>query len=115
MLQRSHPWLLGAFASGLLSCYSPDLATQVYRCDRGKCPEGLYCNDGSYCSTTPTPCRGFGIELASGIALCLGAGDQKQVCAISASNDKCTTLSFDHNLCPRPDALTTGCLFCCTN
>lgn len=66
-----------ASSTALLSaCYSPDITAVLYQCDRGRCPEGLYCNDGKLCTETTPGCKNQGgINLSPTTLVCPGKGN----------------------------------------
>lgn len=112
--QRLRSFVVSGAACFAISCYSPDLTQQVYKCDRGKCPEGLYCNDSAYCTQQLSQCLVGGIEMMPGIALCIGMGtvpgsSTMSICGASAASTNCDMSLIKPELC----ANLTNCAFCC--
>lgn len=63
-----------ALTMGASGCYSPDTTAVLYQCDRGRCPEPLFCNDGKYCTETLKGCKSTGgINLSPTMLVCPGA------------------------------------------
>jgi hypothetical protein len=89
---------LGAAMGLFISCYSPDLAKQVYRCDYGKCPQGLSCYDGVYCTQRLPQCTVGGIESSPGVAACIGS-TKDGVCTGGATTAKCDSMGVTKELC----------------
>lgn len=108
--------LAACFALSLsASCYSPDLTHEVYKCDRGKCPDGLYCNDNVYCTQQVPECAVAGIEMSSGTAICIGMSSgqdmgMSSICAGNATTANCDMSQIKTSLCTN----IMNCAFCCT-
>jgi hypothetical protein len=116
MKTRAPNFLLALFSLGALSCYSPDLTTQIYQCDRGRCPEDFYCIDTKYCTQVVPNCQMGGIELREGVAVCVGAktpGDANTICAMGFSTATCDTMMVQTTLCTGPGLEATNCAYCC--
>lgn len=114
-MARALSRMLAALAlamGGLLSCYRPDLSQQVFRCDRGKCPEGLFCNDNVHCTEQVPECAIGGIVVASNAVACIGAAnpmDPKTICAGGATAAKCDSQMLTKELCSGIPL----CAYCC--
>lgn len=112
--RRQLPWIVALAACFALSCYSPDLTKQVYKCDRGKCPDGLYCNDNVYCTQPLAECVVGGIEMMPGIALCIGMGavsgsSNMSICGAGAATNNCDMSQIKPALCTN----IMNCAYCC--
>ena len=109
---RQHLLALFSLASlSVISCYSPDLTTQIYKCDRGKCPEGFYCTDGFYCTQDAPHCPMGGIVVSDTVNVCVGApniNDPTTICTSGASKCDATTMT---PLCAGIDK--DSCTYCC--
>lgn len=108
---------LFALASLLtLSCYSPDLTTQIYKCDRGRCPEDFYCIDNKYCTQVVPHCAIGGIELDDGVAVCVGTkteGSTNIICASGFTTASCDMKMVQKGLCTGNGLESTYCSYCC--
>jgi hypothetical protein len=101
-------WFLTLCAGFVLSCYAPDLSTQIYKCYDGKCPEGLFCIDNVYCTEQVSECAISGIEVGAGMAACIGkAPNTMDNCGGSATTMNCQKMATP--LCDGID----NCAYCC--
>ena len=118
MPRRAARWkgLLALCAGAFMSCYLPDLTTQIYKCDRGKCPEGFYCIDNVYCTQQVPACSVGGIELGPDVAVCIGAknpADPKTICASGTTTASCDQMMVSQDLCKGAGASISHCAYCC--
>lgn len=105
--------LAGLLGVSLVCCYTPDLDHHVYKCDRGKCPDGLYCADNLYCGKPIEECAILGIKINETTALCLSrtSPTTDQCNAALTSRMTCTQLGVTPELCTGlPGA---DCAYCC--
>ncbi len=99
-------------ASFATSCYNPDLSTQILKCDRGKCPDGLYCIDNVYCSAPLLECSVGGIKVSDEVFACLSLKspiDLPNICAGDTSAARCDMKMVSKDLCR---GIST-CAYCC--
>jgi hypothetical protein len=116
MANKARVFLMALFGCAALSCYSPDLMTQIYKCDRGKCPEDFFCNDNKYCTQAVPSCAIGGIQLEETIAVCVGASnaaDPLTICANGATTAKCDMMMVQKPLCTGMGLELTYCNYCC--
>ena len=102
--------LLGIF---LVCCYAPDLDHHVYKCDRGKCPDGLYCADNLFCGKPIDECAVLGIKLNDTTALCLSRvnSTSDQCNGALTSRMSCTQQGVTADLCMGLQG--ADCAYCC--
>jgi len=98
------------FSATFISCYQPSMERAIYKCDRGKCPDGLFCIDGKYCTARIPECVIGGIEIQPDIAVCIGTNPgSPQNCADGTSLANCSAKVTSQELC-----LGIGqCGYCC--
>lgn len=117
MSTRARSYLLALTGLFALSCYSPDLTTQIYQCDRGRCPEDFYCIDNKYCTQVVPHCTLGGIEIREGVAVCVGAkavdGGTPSICAAGYTTATCDTKMVQKTLCAGTGLESTNCTYCC--
>jgi len=130
MKTRARNYLLLLFSVGALSCFSPDLTTQIYQCDRGRCPEDFYCIDTKYCTQVVPHCQVGGIQISEAVAVCVGAktaGDANTICSMGYSTATCDMTMQKGTLCSSmsassdmgmsmstgPSLDATNCAYCC--
>ena len=112
MMKRFRAVVLCLVAGTAVQCYTPDLSTQVYKCDRGKCPEDFYCIDTVYCTQRLEECGVGGVRVSPEATVCIGRSDPNNpatICSGSASAMKCTTAGISGTLCTG----VKDCAYCC--
>jgi hypothetical protein len=114
MSKRARSWLFWLGSLACLSCYSPDLTTQIYKCDRGRCPEDFYCIDGKYCTQPVMSCASGGIQIKPGVAVCVGTPTgSTAICADGATTATCDAMMVSKTLCSGVGLESSYCAYCC--